>query len=828
MRLPGSLRKPWVLAFAALLLAVGCDTSDDAGAGNTIETGKGIGEACALDVNCRTGLACREGACGPAGTAAAGAACTLSAECAEGLYCAPTFDSDPRILPRMTCAAAGTAMPGEPCESTADCTSGLLCLPLGFSLACQESGSVDLGGACSAVTDCMAGMVCVDGACASSPTWTPLDDWERPPCPDPGGGPRVLFEVPRTGVDLDFYALPFPNDIRLVNGHPDLSGHASPPLSGYAGPIVQRYLESIARDLDGFSQNPTVIFRFSTPIDLTTLRDGDQLRAALFDVTDPQAPDYGEPRGMSWTAATGPGSGGLYMCDNWLGLQVPWGRPLEPGHTYAVVLYSGITTERGVVLQPSSDFAAMLAATPPTDAALARAYEAYAPLRELIAATPLEATQLAAATVFTTQTSERLVPALREAVRAEGAPTLEGLVLCDAASTPSPCDDRRSASRGCADAPSESFHELQARVGIPLFQRGVSPYFDPASGGGIALSSSGAPQVQRTEEVCVSMTVPKKQAMPESGWPLILYAHGSGGDYRQHITRGFAQLAAELQHEGLDAGAVVLGWDAVVHGERRGDSTMDPKDLYFNFANPPAARGHVLQGVADVFQLVRLGEVGFELSADVSPTGEPIRIDPERIYVVAHSQGTHYATIALAHEPLLEAGVLSGAGAGLTRGMLEKTQPLNIAAGVRMALADPDVSEYHPALALVQTYLDGADAINYAEEVLYRPLDESDRPHLFHLIGLGDHYTPDQTQRDLAVGLGAILVVDEHEAFGGVNTTTLPVIGPNFADVTALARQYTPDGSYDGHFVAQQHPRAVADLAQFLASLIATGTPSLR
>ena len=104
----------------------------------------------------------------------------------------------------------------------------------------------------------------------------------------------------------------------------------------------------------------------------------------------------------------------------------------------------------------------------------------------------------------------------------------------------------------------------------------------------------------------------------------------------------------------------------------KGDSETGSDLLYFNYTNPAAGRGHVLQGMADLFFLSRFADGTIEIAADESPTGEAIRIDPERIYLVAHSQGTHYGLVVLPFEARFKAMAASGAGAGMLLGMLEK------------------------------------------------------------------------------------------------------------------------------------------------------------
>ena len=52
----------------------------------------------------------------------------------------------------------------------------------------------------------------------------------------------------------------------------------------------------------------------------------------------------------------------------------------------------------------------------------------------------------------------------------------------------------------------------------------------------------------------------------------------------------------------------VLGYDAVAHGPRRGDSEEHPNHLFFNFLNPDAAQGNPLQGAADIISIARMAQ----------------------------------------------------------------------------------------------------------------------------------------------------------------------------------------------------------------------------
>src|SRR5258708_8024153 len=117
----------------------------------------------------------------------------------------------------------------------------------------------------------------------------------------------------------------------------------------------------------------------------------------------------------------------------------------------------------------------------------------------------------------------------------------------------------------------------------------------------------------------MALTVPKG-VMPAGGWPLVVYAHGTGGSFRSHVTEGVAKRLASVDDgAGGKVNIAVLGIDQVETGPRRGASTDSPDNLFYNFANPGAARGNTLQGAADQLSLFAY-VTGFDLAATASPT----------------------------------------------------------------------------------------------------------------------------------------------------------------------------------------------------------------
>ena len=97
----------------------------------------------------------------------------------------------------------------------------------------------------------------------------------------------------------------------------------------------------------------------------------------------------------------------------------------------------------------------------------------------------------------------------------------------------------RPATARATPAQDPAFDELQAWCAAHLSKRnGSLP--EPAAGGHIDLD---APHVVRTENVCLSLTIPKGVGMPANGWPLVIYAHGTGGSFRSHMREGSPRRA---------------------------------------------------------------------------------------------------------------------------------------------------------------------------------------------------------------------------------------------------------------------------------------------
>jgi hypothetical protein len=808
-----------VLALAAIgLCGSACDAifgSDDA---EPARTPGGYNAECGNDNQCRTGLTCIQRKCLPAGNTPAGQLCTLTAECAGGLYCQATASGLGEV--RGSCQQAGAGEVDDTCSTDADCEPGLRCELLGFSGTCAATGDVDFGAACASSAQCMAGLVCLeDGTCGKSlfPAGTvPFAGVQCPPDTLEGGF-GALFRVPRSGeADTDFYALPFPNDIRRRGGRLDMSGHPRPTLDR-VGNVIKSVVELLEVEADGFSPHQTAFFRFNTFPRADTLRvSGESPTIYLVDIDDPESPSFGQRLSLAFT---GQSNQGRFICRNWIGVRPIWSQPYQPGRTYAAVVTAGLRGPNDEPPAQSPDFRAVVGDTRPSEPELAAAWDAYANLRAFMADEGLTVTDLAAAAVFTIGRPTRRLPALRAAVEEAGAPSFDALVRCDAG-VASPCDDGLTGPehvRGCF-AESDDFYELHTRVDVPIYQVGQAPYL--TSGGGIDFEDSGAPIRRRTESVCATLTIPRGAARPEGGWPVVVHAHGTGGNFRSHVTSYASDLSA--------LGYATVGFEGVQHGERRGDSQRDPDALFFNYANPRGVKGSILQGAVDVMVFGRLA-ASLDVSAASSPTGEDITFNPAQVVFFGHSQGALVGVPALAVDDGYAAAIVSGGGGSLLLSLLEKSSPVDIASGIQGVLGDGALSDTHPFLNLMQLYFDPVDALNYAPGVLRARPEGMAPPHLFVTMGMGDTYTPNRTTQELAHGLGIPVLTPVLQSFGRPEETP-PISGNLFIgtyDVTTALGQYEPAAGRDGHFVVFDVAAARAQVLGFLESFVEDGIPTI-
>jgi hypothetical protein len=570
----------------------------------------------------------------------------------------------------------------------------------------------------------------------------------------------------------DFYELPFPNDLRRHDdGSLDLSKYPVPTA------LVQQYRDD-AEKLDGFSLNGGIYLRFSDAIDEASLPDeaASMMPGAsvyLINVaTGERVPVIAHFR-TDKTGTIGP---------NRLAVRPVPGFGLDEGTQYALVITNRVKDTTGAAVQATSEFQSTLAKSP-----------WYAGLRTwLDQPGDDERKDVISAAVFTTEHATNIALAIRNGVFGTAAPTAAGI-------TPGTTTPAYAIYTGTYTAPN--------------FQTGDVPY--NTTGGEIQVGSDGAAIVQHMEPMRFALTLPTTP-MPANGYPICIYAHGTGGDYKSFIDDGTGgRLAAQ--------GIATISTDQVLHGPRNPGG--NPEVAFFNFINPYAGRDNALQGAADAWSQMRLA-LGMTLSNGA------VKFDPANVFFFGHSQGGLTGPPFIAFEPTLKGAVLSGTGAILYLSLLYKTSPVSFPELISPILRDDPLDEDTPSLALAQMWIDRADGANYAKLMVRHPPANNPPKNIFQTEGFTDTYAPNPSIEAFATALGGDIVQTANaKALDGLTLRGRTIVAPplmnNLSGVTAVLGQYNQQPGSDGHFVVFDIPAAETQSAQFLGTLARTGTATV-
>jgi hypothetical protein len=610
------------------------------------------------------------------------------------------------------------------------------------------------------------------------------------------GPPTARFELVRDGVESAFFDLPWPTDLRRgADGIIDVHGFPNP----RDNETLQLYIDAVSTHLDGWANNGAIYFRFDARVDPRSLPRtaaesiADSASVFLFDVEagtrHPAFVLFQDEETRYWPSHT-------------LAIRPIYGIPLGQGRTYAAVVTRELVPWDGGEYSRSADFEALLGTG--GDATVEAARAAYGPALDALERAGVARESLLSLAVFTTQDSVSELAAVRD-------------WMVTSYTMPEAVDDgwRWIASN-------ETHTQVEGRYGpVPTMQHGEPPYME--AGTGDFRSADGVPLVYSEFDARFMLTVPTTP-MPEAGYPIVLYAHGTGGDYAT-FTRN--DTAAQLALEGY----AVIGIDQVLHGERN-PTSGGPELLFFNFLNPLAARDNNRQAAIDVVQQARFATSMTVPTRIVSREGTPIRFDPERVYVFGHSQGGLNMPLFLAIDDTAKGGYLSGAGGTLAISIIDKTEPISIALAIQFVLGLPGGSPEaalamegmgyeHPVVTLLQTWVEASDGVNYARMIFDTPREGFAPKSLLMTGGQLDEYTVAGANASLAAAtrmpiIEPVVAPDEALDVLGIAPVAAPVTG-NVAGGAATAGLL--QFPYGGHFVAFESPIAMRQISGYFRSL---------
>jgi len=655
-------------------------------------------------------------------------------------------------------------------------------------------------------------------------TWTACDPGtgqDLPPTEDIDGA-IVRFD-PRAATDTTagFFGLPWPLDTRrTADGHPAVGAHPRPDDHPASASLV-----SLVAETDGFSQVPVVVFGFDAAIATSRWDDGplEGTSLALLVDVDPDSPDLG--RTVPVYAHTPPAD--PYTPPNALTVSPVHGFVLRPSTTYAVVVDRDWGDGDGDPLGSPAALQAVLTDAWDADAALALAFS---PLREVLPDLGVTPQDVAAATVFTTGDPVGAVRAYTEAVREAHDPLVEGMAVD---------------SDGGADH--ARFCELRGTIDLPQFQDGTPPF--DGTGGRFPVATD-APEVRRTDTVPVVITLPK-ETMPDGGWPVVYYAHGSDGLAAQVVDRGpvVVQDGEPTPGEGpahvlASRGIAAVGMATLLAPERLG---FDKDRAYLNLTNIGAYRDTWRQAQADVRLLFdALQDLEIPAAAVAAcdglslPPGAAVhRLDTSSILGMGQSAGAHLITEVAAVDPRIEALVPTGSGGFwsllLSGGSRVGGPPELIAFALG---TEVEIHTLHPGLGLLQHAWGMAEPMVFAPALSMRPLDGHPRRHVYLPASAEDGFFPEPVYDAMALAYGLERtgpalwpeLGERLDLAGLTDRPELPTAGNRDADGetwTGVVQQWAGDGLADSHGVFAQDEGLQHQYACFFETFLADGVPTV-
>jgi hypothetical protein len=606
-----------------------------------------------------------------------------------------------------------------------------------------------------------------------------------------------------------FWDLPFPSDLRLTeDGRPEWRGFPNPGQT----PLVDKYLEFGRTNMFGWGLNSPTWFHFDAPVVLppstdATAADSQRCEGSVLIVdVDESSPEYGTCRPARWLVIDDT-IADAFVPANTVAVAPYWGFPLRSATTYAVVLVDVQDPEGG-----------WLTTSPALGAELA-GEGIYASLADLLAARPelagaeADPSWIAAATVFTTQDVFGEMRALAD--RAVADPALPRWTgdLIDVA------DDHEHHNG--------DFEQVEGTYVAANFQRGELPY---ASEGGGFEWDAGVPVVQDEEAIPFVVGLPRVTfEQPAAGWPIVIQSHGTFGDRWSHFDGGGDYKPAEMAAR---RGFMSIGIAQPLHGARWPDGNDLARQLYsFNYFNPEAGISTFRQAAIDTVSLVELLKREFTAGGGIATARPDLRIDPDRIYYLGHSQGGMTGAIAIPFTADVRAWILSGAGGGLSITVMQRNEPIVIRDTLAEAVGAGDGSELyemHPLVGMVQALAERTDPINYAPGYVYE--STSTPTSVLLTEGLLDADTPPDSSEALAVA-GRLSMASGYEerlvpgmALRGLPTLDTPFRGnaihPSGTPVTAALAQFDAN-----HFAIFGRQSAAELYANFLWSEVRDGEP---
>ncbi|HEY1955780.1 MAG TPA: hypothetical protein VGH28_09205 [Polyangiaceae bacterium] len=621
-----------------------------------------------------------------------------------------------------------------------------------------------------------------------------------------------------------FYAMPYPSDLRLnADGTPDLRGFPN----NLEEPIIEG-LRTTAMQRAGFPQMPVAYFHFNAPLapeDPTVVLPADASQSILLVDVDPSSPE----RGKLFPVVAATPAADRYLLDDTLEIAPRVGVVLHESRTYAFVVTTSLQDAAGANVVAPTAFAALESASPPAADPELAAWNLYQPLWSTLGSIGVSASRVAIATVFTTGDVVKDTADLSSKVIAKYTSDVTGLAVPSGGAQPRFC-------------------EVVGTISYPQFQKGTPPFDED---GLFEMGSDALPVKQRDETVPIALSLPRAP-MPDGGYPLIVYFHGSGGLSTDLFDDG--PLQSPTDQVGIPGqgpayvmaphGFAMAGSALPLNSERvPGASEFE----YLNFANPASFRDTFRQGIIEQRMFIdALAKVRVDPSVVAACTGMSLpssetayRFQMAPLHLQGQSMGGMYTNLVGATDPRVRVVVPTGAGGYWSYMVLTTKAVPNAASGLKLLLGTGDLTFMHPALSLLETAWEPAEPFVYMRRIARDPLPGHPVRPVYDPVGQGDRFFSYDVYDGVALAYGNKEAgseiwpsMDQTLASSGLGGVVPYAVSQDLTSddgtaYTGAIVQYTGDGIADPHAIYRQLDAVKYQYACFHESFQKTGVATL-
>ena len=390
------------------------------------------------------------------------------------------------------------------------------------------------------------------------------------------------------------------------------------------------------------------------------------------------------------------------------------------------------------------------------------------------------------------------------------------------------------------------------------YMEGAFPYTGDGEGA-INFDDEGKLISKGKEETVRFTIVMPRTDMPEKGWPIAVYGHGTGGNSDTHCRWGNDE-GIVLANGGYTAAGskptdkavpmAMIGFDASLHGKRgeEGKEISDGDFIMMLMQNPLVVRESWRQTVTDMLVIYDLLDRGKFVLPPIpgSKDKKNVIFDPSYGMYMGHSQGSQEAGLLLGLTPKIKNAFLSAGGGGVMLSFVDLHPDLsgiqvvgNILGGKSVAdmvgyllgMNDGDIS-YDTFLTnhIIQPLTDPIDPNSFTRRFVMEPPAGWEPKNIVQTIGLGDQSTPQAAQFAMIsqTGLppiGEVFKVSDSMELAGFTKSTGNTVSNNVTNLdgkksTGASIQFNYTGSDNPHFVIYDMKSARNAYIDFFKSVV--------